>query len=178
MNIFKYFYYILYKYNSNNGRTDPWQSIGIVWFFSILNFHTFCAILEVFFKIYFFSKSLTLIGSLLILFIMYNSFVSKKNLSDLEVELRLKEKKLLYLNIILFLYIIASIFFVIVLLNMAREQNLKSQFQLIFQSTRQKSDVQIRDFKLFVIRCRFDYECQLNSNSWCWHSCFRGTRDI
>jgi hypothetical protein len=56
---------------------------------------------------------------------MYKSFVSKKKLSDLEIELKLKEKKLLYLNIILFLYIIASIYFAFVLLNMAREQNLK-----------------------------------------------------
>jgi len=125
MNIYKYFYYVLYKYNSNNGRTDPWQSIGIVCLFSQLNFHTFCAFIEVFFKISLLSKSVALISSLFILFIMYKSFVSKKKLSDLEIELKLKEKKLLYLNIILFLYIIASIYFAFVLLNMAREQNLK-----------------------------------------------------
>lgn len=128
MYIFKYFYYLLFRYNTKNGRTDPWQSIGIVLIFLNLNIHTVLAFLEIYFKIKPLPISSIIFGSLIILFVFYNKVVSNKKLNDLEFELKLKEKNTLYLNIILFLYIITSIIFAIILLNMAREQNLKSQF--------------------------------------------------
>lgn len=127
MYIFKYFYYLLFSYNTKNGRTDLWQSIGIILIFLNLNIHTVLSFFEIYFNVRPLPISLIIFFSLIVLIIFYYKVVSNKKLDDLEFELKLNKKKLIYLNILLFLYIVASLFLAFILLNMAREQNLKSQ---------------------------------------------------